>query len=371
METMSEFLTYLLIVASVAFAAEIFVLALGIRMANRTRKTPDYEPTVSIIVAARNEEEHIERCLASLVRLEYPRDKIEIIVVDDRSTDRTQEIIERYSKQFNFVKTATTQPGRGNLRGKMNAVALGISLSHGEILMFTDADCSVPAGWIYETVRSFDAETGIVGGFTLLDPTGVFGGMQALDWIYLFGLASGTAGLKIPLTAIGNNLSVRRAAYDATGGYEVIPFSVTEDYALVQAILQKTNYVLRFPVNPLAAVRSKPCRGWRDLYRQKQRWGVGALDMVARGVAITAVGWMLNLALIAGWGFVGFPVWVTAVAVKTLVDTIFLLGPLKGLRALSYLKYLPFFEIYFTLYVLALPLVAIVSRDVIWKERKL
>ncbi|MGA2622760.1 MAG: glycosyltransferase [Bacteroidota bacterium] len=368
---MSEFFTYLLIAASIAFAAEILVLALGIAKANRMRKTPDYEPTVSIIVAARNEEERIEQCLASLVRLEYPGDKIEIIVVDDRSTDRTPEIIRKFSKQHNSVKTVTTQPRQGNLRGKMNAVALGISVSHGEILMFTDGDCSVPPGWIRETVQFFDAETGIVGGFTLLDARGVFGGMQALDWIYLFGLASGTAGLKIPLTAIGNNLSVRRSAYDASGGYDVIPFSVTEDYALVQAILQKTNYVLRFPVNPLAAVRSEPCRGWRELYRQKQRWGVGGLDMVTRGLVITAVGWVLNLALIVGWWFVGFPVWIAALAVKTLVDTIFLLRPLKELRALSYLKYLPFFEVYFTLYVLAIPLVAILSRDVIWKERRL
>lgn len=368
---MSEFFTYLLITASVAFAAEIFVLALGIGRANRIRKTPGYEPTVSIIVAARNEEERIEQCLASLMCLEYPRDKIEIIVVDDRSTDHTSEIIRRFSEQHDAVKTARTQPERGTLRGKMNAVALGISLSHGEILMFTDADCSVPPGWIRETVQSFDAETGIVGGFTLLEATGVFGGMQALDWIYLFGLASGTAGLNIPLTAIGNNLSVRRSAYDATGGYEAIPFSVTEDYALVQAILQKTKLVLRFPVNPLAAVKSKPCLGWRELYRQKQRWGVGGLDMVARGLAITAVGWVLNLALIVGWWFVGFPLWIAAVAFKTLVDTMFLWRPLKELSALSYLKYLPFFEVYFTLYVLAIPLVAIASRDVIWKERRL
>jgi len=368
---MSEFFTYALFIAAIAFAAEILIIALGLRRANRIRKAPDYEPTVSIIVAARNEEEHIEQCLASLMRLEYPRDKIEIIVVDDRSTDRTPEIIRKFSEQHDSVKTVTAQLERGNLRGKMNAVALGISLSHGEILMFTDADCSVPPGWIHETVQSFDAETGIVGGFTLLEATGVFGGMQALDWIYLFSLASGTAGLRIPLTAIGNNLSVRRSAYDATGGYEVIPFSVTEDYALVQSILQKTNYVLRFPVNPLAAVASKPCRGWRELYRQKQRWGVGALDMVTRGVVITAVGWVLNLTLLVGWCFVGFPVWITAFAVKTLVDTFFLWKPLKELRALSYLKYLAFFEVYFTLYVLAIPLVAILSRGVIWKERKL
>ncbi len=368
---MSELFTYVLITASLAFALEIFVLALGIGKANRVRKTPDYEPTVSIIVAARNEEERIEQCLASLARLAYPSDKIEIIVVDDRSTDRTPEIIRKFSEEHRSVRTARTQPELGNLRGKMNAVALGISLSHGEILLFTDADCSVPSGWIRETVQTFDAETGIVGGFTLLESTEVFGGMQALDWIYLFGLASGTAGLKIPLTAIGNNLSVRRSAYDAAGGYEVIPFSVTEDYALVQAILQKTKYVLRFPVNPLAAVRSKPCQSWRELYRQKQRWGVGGLDMVPRGVAITAVGWVLNLALIVGWCFVGFPVWIAAVAVKTLVDTMFLWKPLKELRCLSYLKYLPFFEVYFTFYVLAIPLVAIASRDVIWKERRL
>src|SRR5262249_4885825 len=152
------------------------------------------------------------------------------------------------------------------------------------------------------TVGYFREPIGVVGGFTILESRNHFAGMQALDWVYLFGLASAAAGWKEPLTAIGNNLSVRRSAYDATGGFEKIPFSVTEDYALVQAIVTRTKYEVAFPVRPRMAVQSQPCGDTEQLFRQKQRWGVGGLDMVFRGMLLMLVGWCGRAALFVALG---------------------------------------------------------------------
>src|SRR5262249_33713215 len=152
------------------------------------------------------------------------REKLEAVIVNDGSTDRTREIAEEMARSHTWMKVISTHHGEGNLLGKTNAVSAGIDISRGEILMFTDADCTIPPEWVREAVKCFDEKAGIVGGFTILESHRTFEGMQALDWIFLFGVSSATAGWGIPLTAIGNNLSVRRSSYDATGGFRNIPF---------------------------------------------------------------------------------------------------------------------------------------------------
>ncbi len=361
----------ILVIATVAYVVEFLYLRIGLERSGRLTQNPGYEPSVSVIVAARNEELFIEACIHSLIRLEYPKEKLEIIIVNDRSTDNTGTLIKPFTEQYAFIKMITTHPESGNLKGKTSAVAQGISVSNGEIIMFTDADCTVSPRWVRETVQYFDEKTGVVGGFTLLPYQKIFQGIQSLDWIFLFGLSSATAGWKIPLTVIGNNLSVRKSAYDATGGYEKIPFSVTEDYSLVQAILNHTRLEVKFPVNRNALVKSNACKTLKQLYRQKQRWGVGGLDMVLRGMIIMSFGWIVKLALIASVWFVPFPIWLIALACKLFIDIRFLWKPLKQFGVLSSLKHFLFFEIYFTLYVLIIPFIAFFSKNIVWKERSL
>jgi cellulose synthase/poly-beta-1,6-N-acetylglucosamine synthase-like glycosyltransferase len=368
---MIELFSTLLIISCILYVIEFLFLYVGLERASRVTQRTDYEPHVSIIVAARNEEEYIDQCVHSLVEVNYPKDKLEIIVVNDRSTDATLDRVEQLTKKFAEVKVLSTTPGEGNLRGKANALSQGIAISHGEILMFTDADCTVPKTWVQETVSYFDDNTGIVGGFTLLSAARPFEGMQALDWIMLFGVASATAGWKIPLTAIGNNLSVRRSAYEQVGGFKQIPFSVTEDYALVQKILQKTQLKLRFPINSGFVVYSKPCRSWIQLYYQKQRWGVGGLDMVFRGILIMSAGWLFKVLLISGLFIAPFSIWLITFLSKCLMDVLFLSQPLQRFNVTKYMKHFIFFEIYYCLYVIVIPFIAILSKKVVWKERTL
>lgn len=363
--------TFFLVSVVALYCLELLLFRRGLTSSTGLSQHPDYEPTVTVIIAARNEEDRILPCLDSLLQIDYPAEKLEILVVDDFSTDKTAEIVERFIAGRGNIQLLKSPPESGNLRGKTNAIAQGIRHSRGEIIMFTDADCAVHPRWVRGTVKYFSEDTGIVGGFTILGTGRLFHGIQALDWLYLFSLASATAGLNIPLTAIGNNLSIRRSAYVKTGGYEVIPFSVTEDYSLVQTIIQKTDYRLRFPLEPDAVVTSGACDSLSQLVRQKQRWGVGALDMVSVGMVVIAIGWLVRalvvLGLILAPATLSIPLFAAvALADYLLFSKVFGRLPFKHLQ-----KYFLAFECYLTCYGLIIPFLAMGSRNVIWKERSL
>ncbi len=98
-------------------------------------------PKISIIVPARNEERHVEAASRSLLGLEYP--DLEIVVVDDRSTDRTGEILDRLAREFPslcVVHVTDLPPG---WLGKNHALAMGAGRATGDLLLFTDADVSM------------------------------------------------------------------------------------------------------------------------------------------------------------------------------------------------------------------------------------
>ena len=329
-----------------------------------------YRPSVSIIIAARNEEENIARCLDSMARLTYPPELLEIIVVDDRSKDGTRSIVNRYDTICPRISVVTTMPEEGNLRGKTNAVTHGIEASTGEIIMFTDADCTVPQGWVEETVKYFvHDKVGVVAGFTSLNARNWFGAMQAIDWFALFSVAAAMIRMHFPVTAVGNNLSVRRAAYNAVGGYRAIPFSVTEDYALFHAITTQTHFSARLPLDPTIVVQSQPCETLRDLYRQKKRWFTGGRDMEFRHLLIFSLSYVTNLLILLGILLTGSGVAWGALGIKSVVDLLMLIPSVRTFRRWPLLLYFPIFEIYYFFYVLYFPPLVFMRGTVVWKER--
>ena len=124
-----------------------------------SKKFPKVEaktlPEVSVIVAARNEEDNILKCLKSLDKLEYPEDKIQIILVDDRSTDKTENIIENFIINKPKFTKIVTKKEIGRLKGKTNALANAVEIATGEIILTTDADCVMVPTWVKTTVSYY------------------------------------------------------------------------------------------------------------------------------------------------------------------------------------------------------------------------
>ena len=326
-------------------------------------------PKASIIVAARNEAKNIINCLESLNKLEYPKDKLEIIIVDDNSTDNTGLLTEEYIKdKSRFVYTIAKEK-IGRLKGKANAIANGISLSNGEIILTTDADCIVSPTWAKTIASYYTKDVGIVCGYTAQYERDGFSGMQSMDFIYLLTVAAGTMNLGKPLSAIGNNMSYSRKAYDEVGGYAKIPFSVTEDFKLLMSIYALKKYKLIYPMDSEALVTSEPCENVKEIYWQKKRWGVGGLDSDIVGYGVMASGFICHLFFLLA-PFIHSRDILIMLLFKIIIDSYFLRAVYNKLKLKFCIKHFMVFEIYFILYVIILPFMLILDKRVKWKGRE-
>ncbi len=359
----------IIIFLGLIYTIEFAILLLGLKNSNKLKREKIFEPTVTVIVAARNEEKNILACLRSLNLIDYPSEKIEIIIVNDHSSDETENIVNEYIKGKNQFRLLNAPEAKGKLIGKINAIAFGIENSSGEIILMTDADCAIPETWVKETVSYFTEDVGIVAGFTILKAKNNFEGIQTLEWTFLYGIASGAAFHGFPLTAVGNNIAFRRIAYEQVGGYTNIPFSVTEDYILTRNILNKTGYKLKFPLNYNTLIQSLPCPNWKQFFRQKQRWIIGGIDMVAIGYLVFGIPFALTIMLLVNLFLSNEMIWLSILFFKTLVELIFVTYPLRKFRKIAYLKYFPSFAIFYFFYVLFTPLVAVFTKKITWKDR--
>ena len=359
----------ILLLLAIVYSLQIITFAVATFLA-RYPTTSSYQPTVSIVIAARNEETNIRRCLDSIVSLSYPTHLLEVMVVDDRSSDQTHAIVSEYATRHSHIRLLKAEPESGHLRGKTNAVTQGIEVTTGEIIMFTDADCKVPRRWVQEILSYYTHEgIGIVAGFTSLTYRNWFEGVQAIDWYVLFSVAAATIRLHYPVTAVGNNLSVRRKAYEAVGGYRKIPFSVTEDYALFHAVTTHTDYAARFPLNTAMAVESQACATLRDLFRQKTRWFTGGRRMDIKSLAVFSVSYLFNLSILVTLALGDWKVAAWSFVVKMVSDFFLAVPALGAFKRWNLLQHFVLYEVYYFWYVLVFPLIVLFGKEVIWKER--
>ncbi len=339
-----------------------------------TRKTNnDFAelPFVSVIVAARNEEDNIAACIRSLIEVDYPDDKLQVILVNDRSTDKTKDIMLNYTNANKILTYLdTTGIVVGNLKGKTNALAMAICEAKGEIILTTDADIMVKPTWIKEMMKYYDSKTGVISSFSTISPKNFFWGIQSFDWLYLLGLAAGGDGLGHPMSCVGNNMSYRKSAYDEVGGYEKIKFSVTEDFMMLQTIMKKTKWKSKFPVNIDIMNDTYACLSLKELYRQKKRWATGGLDAHSAAMIAGAMAFFSGLVILFGW-IAGVKPYLVFVISKTIIDAFFVFPIVKEFKMWKSYLYLPFFEVYFAVYVFLMPFILLFGGKVVWKEQKM
>jgi len=123
-------------------------------------------PLVSIVIPCRNEEKFIGQCLDSLINQDYPKDKLEILVIDGASTDRTKDVISSYLQKYKFIKLF--ENSRKTTPISMN---IGIKNALGEIVTKTDAHTIYPQNYVSKSIKYLsEYKTACVGGIAKAMP---------------------------------------------------------------------------------------------------------------------------------------------------------------------------------------------------------
>lgn len=307
-------------------------------------------PTVSIIVAARNEEHNLPQLIRSLTSQKYPKEKIEICIVDDNSTDSTWDILSRAQVENPNLKAIRINGILPNFAPKKRALDRGIRATNGEIMLFTDADCTPPPSWARETVSFYDDDTAVVIGYSPyrfdhpIHP--LLRGMLALEFFSVAAVAAGSSGLDIPLTAAGCNLSYRRDTYFSAGGFRSISHWISgDDDLFVLKVSHDKLGKISYGLSPRAFVPGAAPNSWRQFWHQRIRYSSKSrhysLPMTSGLICfyLLSLGSLLGtLSLLFTTSTVGI-VCAAAWFVKALAEFIFLRVAAIGFGEIHLLKY--------------------------------
>jgi cellulose synthase/poly-beta-1,6-N-acetylglucosamine synthase-like glycosyltransferase len=238
---------------------------------------PEY-PRVSVLVAARNEEGTIKDCLQALASLSYPEDKYEVLIGNDRSEDATRQIVQTFIGERKNFRLLDITENVGLAKGKANVLAQLAREAQGDYFFITDADISVPPNWVQEMLGNYKASCGTISGVTMIKGDTLFAKLQSIEWMHAFGMVKAVSDHNIPVSAVGNNMMIPRKVYEETGGYEAIPFSVTEDFELFKTTL-KLGYGYQQLMGSGVLAFSKPIDSLNRLLNQRRRWMQGAVQI--------------------------------------------------------------------------------------------
>ena len=262
----------------VFFAVYVVQILLFIRgLSHLRRGTGDRLISVAVVVAARNEELHIEKCVRSLLEQDYPHDKYTITVVDDQSTDRTADIVRQLANENPAVRLLQLQEHPSDISPIIHAINEAIKNTSSEIILRTDADCIVGRDWISSMVSYFDDTVGVVSGLTLIRNTqnisSLLFGFQFLDLFSQTACGAGAIGMNAPNNCNGSNMGFRRAAFNDVGGFgSMASINSGSDSLLAQRIAATPQWKMRFAYEPEAHVTTLPVKSWKELLQQRMRW---------------------------------------------------------------------------------------------------
>ncbi len=341
------------------------------RQCQRILNSPsEHMPAVTVVVPARNEEHSIGTCLDSLLKSDYPTDKLNILVVNDESTDRTGDIVAEYERQYpNRVRSISPEMSESAaLRGKTRALHAGLMCVNTEFALMTDADCTVTKEWVTGMVRLL-SEPGVAMacGFTVVRESTFPALMQLMEWLFNHSLASGGVALGHPLGCFGNNIGINMHVYRELGGYPNIPFSVTEDLALLQSVA-KRGYQIRYAPSYRLKVETGALHTLRAFMHQLHRWTTGGQGLGWRAwiFVLSSVSFFVAVgvsALVQWW-----PGVVLACGIRLLGDATILFMSMRWLNLLKYTILTPVGVLFFICLEFVVPFL-LFKRRVEWKGR--
>lgn len=300
-----ELITIVLSLILVAYVILIAQLILGydkVKTFKRTHVEP--KTAFSIIVPFRNEEKNLPKLLQSFSKLNYPYKLIEIVMVDDFSTDSSERVCIKWRLDHEFLDTTLLENLRLSNSPKKDAIGRAVPIIKHDWIITTDADCTVPENWLLTLdnyIQKHQPEM-IVGAVKYKTKNNWFHRFQQLDLLSLQGTTIGCFGLRKPFMCNGANFAYTKKLFKEIGGFDGVSKNASgDDVFLLQKAAKKHLDKIHYLKNTESIVKTKPENDLFDFFMQRVRWAsktTGYQSGYAKFLAVVVL--LMNLGLVAG-----------------------------------------------------------------------
>ena len=336
--------------------------------------------TITVIIPARNEENNILNILNDLSNQKYPEKLFEVIVIDDHSTDDTYNIVSDFIKQNNTLSIKIIRQTSENISDtyKKNAIAKGIDISKGELIVTTDADCRAQSGWL-KIIASFYEEKKckmIVGPVVYHNESTFFEKLQSLEFMSLVAVSAGSASIGNPIMCNGANLAYEKLAFDKVGGFSKDKFSSGDDvFLMIKFRKMFGSRSITFLKNRNSFVYTKAKKTVKEFIDQRVRWASKNKGFNFNILFISVTVYFLNLLLLSGviisiFNPNIFPLVALAFGIKLLIDFPILAGFVKFAKKTALLFYIVPVYLFYPVYIVISGAMGM-TGNYKWKDRKI
>lgn len=230
---------------------------------------------VTVIIPARNEEKNIGACLQSLLKQTYPAGLLQIIVVNDHSTDTTKEVVLGFGAENILLINLADYVDDPINSYKKKAIEVAISKATGELIITTDADCTVQPNWV-RIITNFHLQNkaAFIAAPVRIETNGsLLSIFQSLDFLTLQGITGASVFKRFHSMCNGANLAYEKKVFYEVGGFKGIDrIASGDDMLLMHKIFMKYPERVFFLKSPEAIVTTLPALTWKAFFHQRIRW---------------------------------------------------------------------------------------------------
>lgn len=279
----------------------VFYLVRGwLYIKSNEKKDTALSTSVSVLIAARDEEENIRATIESILKQDYPKELLQIIIVDDHSSDNTPAVVESYAAS-GVQLLRLNEPTVLNSY-KKKAITEGIKLATGELIVTTDADCEMGKNWLRSLVSLYE-EKGfylISGPVLYYKERNVFERLQSLEFLYLIGLGASSIGNRQASTCNGANLAYRKDVFHELNGFQGIDdLASGDDELFLHKVAERYPDKIGFCKEKSAAVFTEAKPDLASFLAQRRRWASKSTHYKKKSVIyLGVVVWLFNVFLL-------------------------------------------------------------------------
>jgi poly-beta-1,6-N-acetyl-D-glucosamine synthase len=311
--------------------------------------------SITVIIPARNEEATILTCLQCVVAQQYPAHLLQVLVMDDDSTDNTASVVAAFSKKYPFIQCVPVQSDAATMAHKKRAIEQGIAMAHGELMVCTDADCTMGPLWLKTLAQRFEqGDVQFIAAPVVYETEpALLSVFQTLDFMTLQGITGASVSKRFHTMCNGANIAYSKKAFRQVHGFAGIDALPTgDDMLLMYKIFKQYPSGVIWLKTTAATVRTQPSPTWSAFFQQRIRWASKAAYYDDKRIFyVLLLVYLVNVA-VAGLALAGL-VWpwcwyyfVLVLVTKTLLEIWFLYPVSRFFGKQQWLIWFPWLQLH-------------------------